>query len=164
MPQYPTPLERFDPAVSHRPKPEAKYNLTQGERPTKPAHLGESGSQAWETIWDKCYWIHTEVDLPLVLEYCEALDELDEVNRIIGEEGLQVLSSKGQPMRHPLLPLRRDLKAQIKDMRGKMGLSSADRAKIGIEIKTAPIETTTTTDAPAAKRERKVAPQQAPNT
>lgn len=123
-PPKPTEQKRLAGNPGKRPLPEPATPLpAMLESPEAPEHLEGAGSAGWERIWRHARSWLTASDYDVVLLICEALDErtwLREMART--ERDAKALAEL------------RKLDAQLTTWLGLVGLTPADRTKLGLEV------------------------------
>ncbi len=71
-------------------------------------------------------------DLPIFTNYCVAVGQVAEANRILKEEGMTFKGPSG-PKKHPALAILSDAMTQARQMATEMGLTPASRGRPGIK-------------------------------
>ena len=120
----PTERKRAVGNPGRRPLPEPVVALPPAETTPDPLRpLGPTGTALWDRTWDAgaAAWISDKTDIELLMNVCEALDERQTLRRLVLEHG-------DDKERKAL----RTLDAQIIDSLSLLGLTPADRARLGI--------------------------------
>lgn len=105
---------------------------------TVPGQLGDEGRKLWAHIASAAgSWLGPS-DVPMLTMLCEAADRRAFMLRVLSDEGWSVMTEKGYPYRHPLVQALGDLEKQMTSWMSLLGLSSADRSRLGLaEVKAA---------------------------
>jgi P27 family predicted phage terminase small subunit len=135
-----TPIEkrRIMGNPSKRALPEATTSLPLAtETPKPPAHLGKTGVEVWNSIWTYARaWLSPTTDIGLIVRYCEAWDERAAHRAQLVEDGYYDTDAKGKVIPHPAISRLRALDDQLTRWAGLMGMTPADRARLGFaEVK-----------------------------
>lgn len=93
-----------------------------------PAGLPQVGADTWRVILSDMAAMRTlrEVDLPLVLAYCEAVQVHAEASRIIHDKGVLVAGKSG-PIPNPLLKVQKDAATTMRQLSDVLGLNPLAR-------------------------------------
>lgn len=130
----PTEKKRALGNPGHRTLPDPQILIPRdSDIPTTPDHLGEHGTELWQRVWSSCSaWVSSITDIALVIRYCEAADEREEMKAIVAQDGLLVDGAGNTTKPHPLIKCIRDLDALLVKYEGLLGLTPADRSKLGV--------------------------------
>lgn len=106
--------------------------------PPPPDRLQDRGRAAWETVWRHAIaWI-APTDVPFIELLCDALDERDRLRDTVTTQGMVFMTDKGYLGVHPAQTELRKLDAQITSWLALLGLTPADRSRLGFaEVKRA---------------------------
>lgn len=105
-------------------------------RSEKPETLGPDGSRFWNETMSVCSGWLANSDYEMVRLCAEAMDRRAFILRVLAEEGWSVMTDKGYPYKHPLVSPLMELEAQIGKWMGVLGMTPADRTRMGVaEIK-----------------------------
>ena len=106
--------------------------------PSPPDSLGEEGRVAWSHVMSHAgKWLSAS-DAPILLMLAEAYDRRAYMLRVLSDEGWSIVTDKGYPYRHPLVPALADLEKQMTAWMSLLGLTPTDRSKLGLaEVKAA---------------------------
>ncbi|UJX47175.1 phage terminase small subunit P27 family [Xanthobacter sp. YC-JY1] len=74
----------------------------------------------------------TMTDLSIFANYCTAIGQVAEANRILSDEGLTFKGPSG-PKRHPAIAIRSDGMTQARQMAAELGLTPASRGRPAIK-------------------------------
>lgn len=74
----------------------------------------------------------TTTDLSIFANYCTAIGQVAEANRILEKEGLTFNGPSG-PKRHPAIAIRSDGMTQARQMAAELGLTPASRGRPAIK-------------------------------
>ena len=139
-PYIPNEKKRMLGNLGKRPLPEPVVEL-QGVSavPTVPESLGEAGTEVLERLWRYASaWLSPTTDLEVIVRYCQALDERKMYREVLERDGYFSTGSKGQPVIHPAQKALREIDAQLLRYENVLGLTPADRSRLGYaEIKKA---------------------------
>lgn len=72
----------------------------------------------------------SEIDRPIVIDYCVTVSRLQSCERRISLEGIVVAGQKGNNVRNPLTPVAAQYRAQLRRYIGELGLSPSARSGI----------------------------------
>ena len=133
--------------MARTPKPTALKELAgnPGRRPLnkrEPRHKGRVICPRWISKRAKVEWrrmapdlkrmgLLTKADQVAFANYCQVTAELEEMNRILGEEGSFI--GKLDPKPHPALQERHRLMTQLRQFVGIFGLSPSDRTRLQVD-------------------------------
>lgn len=100
-----------------------------------PAVLGDIGAAEWRRVLAVCPWIGPS-DLAVVRLYCEALDRRSGLLALIAETGTVLYTSTGYAYLNPAASALSTTEAQITKWMSSLGLTPADRGRLGVaEVK-----------------------------
>lgn len=101
-----------------------------------PSNLGEAGVELWETVTQfGSSWI-ANTDRALLAKLCEAEDRRYELLARIEADGAVLYTDKGYAYAHPCVGMLSTLEAQMTKWYSLLGLTPADRARLGLaEVK-----------------------------
>lgn len=105
--------------------------------PEPPAHLQERGRTVWMRVWGAArQWVSPETDLELMIRYCEAQDEREELREYIGIHGITTAGSNGQDVMAPQVKRLESVEKQMTKYEQLLGLTPVDRSRLGLaEVK-----------------------------
>lgn len=103
-----------------------------------PPELGPDGRKAWDWVTSTAgSWLADSDRLTLTL-LAEAYDRRAYILRVLADEGWSVITEKGYPYKHPLVPALLDLEKQMTSWLSLLGLTPSDRSRLGVaEVKAA---------------------------
>lgn len=100
-----------------------------------PEVLGEAGVRAWHGILQHVRWL-AESDMLLVRMLCEAMDRRADFIANLDALGPVLYTDKGYAYQNPTIGALATTEAQISKWLSLLGLSPADRTKLGVaEVK-----------------------------
>jgi P27 family predicted phage terminase small subunit len=102
-----------------------------------PEHLDSERRRLWETLWKRCPWLDDDLDREAVLRYLDDLTEREGLLEALTAEGRTVEGSKGQRVTSPLVAQLRQVNAELGQIEGALGLTSAARTRQGLKVPTA---------------------------
>lgn len=102
----------------------------------RPDSLGPEGSSFWDRAVEFCgSWLRSG-DAALLTLTAEALDRRAYFLSVLANDGWHVVTDKGYPYKHPLVGPLADLELQIGRWLGQLGMTPADRTRLGVaEVK-----------------------------
>jgi len=100
-----------------------------------PATLGEAGQEAWEQLTSASPWLG-ESDRQLVVQFCEKADRRAELVEKLAATDYVLLTDKGYAYANPMVGMISTLESEMVKMMSLLGLTPADRARLGLaEVK-----------------------------
>lgn len=100
-----------------------------------PDHLGEDGTAVYELVTAQCSWI-AESDRPFLVVLCEKIDRREDFKRRLAESSPVLFTDKDYAYPNPLVGMLSTLEKEIASMAGSLGLTPADRTRLGVaEVK-----------------------------
>jgi P27 family predicted phage terminase small subunit len=81
-----------------------------------------TAGQTFRSAYDEAYEAETPADTVILDRVCALLDQLERMEAQIGDEGLTVPGSKGQPTAHPLLAVVRGHSTEVARLVRALGL------------------------------------------
>ena len=100
-----------------------------------PEHLGEDGSAVYELITRACKWI-AESDQPIMVILCEKIDQRADFKDRLSRSDPVLYTDKGYAYANPLVGMLSTIEKEIASMAGSLGLTPADRTRLGVaEVK-----------------------------
>ncbi|MFG1237174.1 phage terminase small subunit P27 family [Xanthobacter autotrophicus DSM 597] len=103
--------------------------------PAPPEWLGDDAREEWLRVLPILLGERRTLsmaDLSIFANYCVAIGQVAEANRILKEEGLTFSGPSG-PKRHPAVAVRSDGMTQARQMAAELGLTPASRGRPGIK-------------------------------
>jgi P27 family predicted phage terminase small subunit len=98
----------------------------------KPADLGADGAKFWDDSLQVCSgWLGAS-DYAILRLCSEGMDRRAFILRVLAEQGWSVMTDKGYPYKHPLVGTLGELESQITKWMGLLGMSPADRTRMGV--------------------------------
>lgn len=103
-----------------------------------PEHLAESGAKLWSSLANLgALWL-SHTDTPTILLACEMQDRRNAMLVTVISQGLMINTKSNGLIKHPLLPEITALEKQLASMFSSLGLTPADRSRLGVaEVKAA---------------------------
>lgn len=107
--------------------------------PQPPDHLDERGLDVWRRVWKAAgQWVSPETDRELMIRYCEAQDEREQLRAYIARNGLSTTGSQGQEVLAPQTKRLETVEKQMTKYEQLLGLTPVDRSRLGLaEVKKA---------------------------
>ena len=105
------------------------------EIPDPPEWMGDDARAEWLRVLPILFTDRRTLsvaDLAIFGNYCVAIGQVAEANRILSKEGLTFTGPSG-PKRHPALAIRSDGMTQARQMAAELGLTPASRGRPGIK-------------------------------
>lgn len=141
-PPNPTEYKRLrgNPGHQKLPAPAVVIEGAIDHVPDPPDGLGAEGKRRWSEVWgvaDK--WLVQQLDLSLLIRYCEAHDERAAYRALVRKEGRISRGSTGQPKVHPAVEQIERIDAAMLRMEDALGFHPVSRARLHVE-KRAPKE------------------------
>lgn len=101
-----------------------------------PDHFGEAGARLWRTVTvHAAPWLAT-TDLETLRLVCEAMDRRAELVARLANDGWVLYTDKGYAYQHPAAGMLATLEDQIRKWLSLLGLTPADRSRLGVaEVK-----------------------------
>lgn len=102
--------------------------------PEPPEWLSADARAEWVRVLPVLYTERrtiTATDLAIFANYCTAIGQVAEANRILADEGLTFTGPSG-PKRHPAIAIRSDGMTQARQMAAELGLTPASRGRPAI--------------------------------
>jgi P27 family predicted phage terminase small subunit len=97
-----------------------------------PEGLDESGQAFWHHILETCPWVAAS-DIPVLTLLCEAVDRRRTLMDILARDGFVLVSPKtGYQYMNPAAGVLSNTEAQITKWMSLLGLSPADRGRLGL--------------------------------
>lgn len=132
----PTALRQLqgNPGKRPLPKGEARPEV-KGRVPSAPRWLGEEARREWRRIAPLLHraGLLTEVDVVALGMMCEALAVYHQAKEAMGNEGLIVVSDKGNSYQHPALGILNSARSDILRWAREFGMTPAARSRISLE-------------------------------
>lgn len=101
-----------------------------------PADLGKAGRDFWLYATTTTRSWLAPSDRPILEMLCQAFDRREYILQVLSQEGWSVTTDKGYPYKHPLVGTLSDLEKQMTAWMSLLGLSPADRTRLGLaEVK-----------------------------
>lgn len=130
-PPTPTELKVLRGNPGRRPIADAPRGAIPAAIPAPPASLGDAGLRAWQLYWEYGRAWLAMTDLPHVERLCFLLDQADEMERVIRNEGLVFLSPRTKRSSpHYLLNNLLGLYKLISELESSCGFTPSDRARM----------------------------------
>lgn len=130
----PTPAERKrrlgNPGRRPLPKLAEVTSLPAAAGAEPPEHLGESGRAVWEVVTG-LGWV-SESDRVAVTLLCELLDRRNDFVERLEASAPVLFTDKGYAYPNPLVGMLSTLERQIARQLGAIGLTPADRTRMGL--------------------------------
>lgn len=146
----PIPNERKrrlgNPSRRPLPDPATMTALSAAVEPV-PRHLGTEGRELWEAASQGAVWL-APTDLPLLMLAGELADRRAALATALYEEGPTIANPSGRMVANPLLGALATVERQLVDMLSLLGLTPADRTRLGV----AEVRATNTLQEMIAKR------------
>ena len=102
---------------------------------TPPAHLSVAGQGLWLSLRTSAKWI-AESDAALLMMVCEKWDRRAELQAQLAKSDAVLFTDKGYAYANPLVGMLSTIESELAKMLSLLGLSPADRTKLGIaEVK-----------------------------
>lgn len=102
-----------------------------------PLHLTEATRTLWSDIRDRASWIGN-TDQPTLVLLCEKLDRRAELIAKLQASDFVLYTDKGYAYANPLVGMISTIETEITKLFSLMGLTPADRSKLGVaEVKAA---------------------------
>jgi P27 family predicted phage terminase small subunit len=98
----------------------------------RPEELGPDGARFWDDALRVCAAWLGESDYAILRMCSEAMDRRAFILRVLGDEGWSIVTDKGYPYKHPLVGTLADLETQITKWMSLLGMSPADRTRMGV--------------------------------
>lgn len=107
--------------------------------PEPPEGLEDRGLEVWERVWRAAgQWISPETDRELLVRYCQAQDEREEMRHWIAQNGITTTGSQGQEVTAPQVKRLEVVEKQMTKYEQLLGLTPVDRSRLGLaEVKKA---------------------------
>lgn len=107
--------------------------------PTPPEHLQDRGLEVWRRVWKAAgQWISPETDRELLVRYCEAQDEREDLRDWVAKNGVSTQGSQGQEVTAPQVKRLEAVEKQMTKYEQLLGLTPVDRSRLGLaEVKKA---------------------------
>lgn len=103
--------------------------------PQAPDHLGPDGTAVWQIMADQCQWI-AESDRPTMVLLCEKIDRRADFKARLASSDPVLWTDKGYAYANPLVGMLSTLEKEISELLSKLGLTPADRTRMGVaEVK-----------------------------
>ena len=136
-PTKPTEQKRKAGNPGKRPLPEPLQVVPAVEGPPKaPKGLEAAGKAVWAAVWDQGQTWLASSDEILVGLLCETVDEREEWQKIVDDEGWSVTTTRGSKALHPAVPQLRALDQQVVGILSLLGFTPTDRSRLGLtEVK-----------------------------
>lgn len=100
-----------------------------------PAQLADEGAKLWRMALDYAPWLATS-DLVNLRLMCEAMDRRSELQALLAESGFVLYTDKGYAYLNPAHGALATTEAQITRWMSLLGLTPADRSRLGVaEVK-----------------------------
>jgi P27 family predicted phage terminase small subunit len=145
-PPKPIELKRRTGNPGRRPLPDKAKTvaLVPSDGAPVPLALKAAGREVWARAQDHAIWL-SRLDLMLLEILCKAVDQHDEMNRLVAEDGLVQIEPIVTPAGHvvgekkvanPLLKELRALEKQIHSSAAALGFDPTSRSRLGLaEVK-----------------------------
>jgi len=131
----PTKLRELqgNPGKRPLPKGEPRPGVT-GRVPSAPRWLGEEARREWRRIAPLLHraGLLTEVDGVALGMMCEALAVYHQAKEAMGDEGLIVVSDKGNSYQHPALGIMNSARTDVLRWAREFGMTPAARSRISV--------------------------------
>lgn len=131
----PTELRKLqgNPGKRALPKGEPRPGV-KGRVPSAPRWLGEGAKGEWRKIAGALHGLGllTEIDGVALAMMCEALTLYHQAKQAMGEEGLIVVSDKGNSYQHPALGIMNSARADVLKWAREFGMTPAARSRISL--------------------------------
>ena len=103
--------------------------------PQAPDHLGTDGVAVWQLMADNCPWI-AESDRAAMVLLCEKVDRREDLKGRLAASDPVLWTDKGYAYANPLVGMLSTIENEISQLLGKLGLTPADRTRLGVaEVK-----------------------------
>jgi len=100
-----------------------------------PAELGEHGREAWDQLTRSAPWLG-ESDRALVVQFCDKADRRAELVEKLKATDYVLLTDKGYAYANPMVGMISTIESEMVKMMSLLGLTPADRARLGLaEVK-----------------------------
>lgn len=103
--------------------------------PAPPDWMSEDARAEWNRVLPTLLTERrtlARTDLSIFANYCVAIGQVAEANRILEKEGL-TFNGPGGPKRHPAIAIRSDGMTQARQMAAELGITPASRGRPGIK-------------------------------
>ena len=98
----------------------------------RPGDLGVEGAQFWDDAVAVCSAWLGKSDYAILRMCAEAMDRRAFILRTLANDGWSIVTDKGYPYKHPLVGTLGELEAQITKWMSLLGMSPADRTRMGV--------------------------------
>lgn len=112
-----------------------------------PQHLGPDGRELWESVSRAAVWLSPS-DLPALTLLCELADRRADFLANLDSAGPVLINPSGRVVANPIVGMLSTLEKQIAEMLASLGLTPADRSRMGV----AEVRATTAFEDMMAKR------------
>lgn len=103
--------------------------------PQAPEHLGDDGQAVWQLMTDNCPWI-AESDRASMVLLAEKVDRRADFKARLEKSDPVLYTDKGYAYANPLVGMLSTIENEISQLLGKLGLTPADRTRLGVaEVK-----------------------------
>lgn len=100
-----------------------------------PVELSEKAQGLWRKLRDQAPWI-ANTDSPLLMELCKKMDFRDQLREQLAQSSPVLYTDKGYAYANPLVGMISTTEDDIIKMMSLLGLTPADRTKLGVaEVK-----------------------------
>jgi len=100
-----------------------------------PGHIGDAGLEMWNQVTAASPWLG-ESDRPLIVQFCEMADRKQHLSEQLKQTDDVLLTDKGYAYANPLVGMLSTLQGEMLKMMSLLGLTPADRARLGLaEVK-----------------------------
>lgn len=131
----PTAIKRLSGNPGKRPlnKNEPQYDLESVRVPR--GKLNDDGKKLWHQVASRLAdaGLLTEVDKPALMMMCFHYQVIVEASRVVDEEGLISVGSKGQPVAHPAVGILNNASTAFRRWATEFGLTPSSRTSLEIE-------------------------------
>lgn len=119
-----------------------------------PDHLGPDGHSMWLSVSRAAVWLAPS-DLPTLTLLCELADRRAEFLAILDSAGPVLVNPSGRVVANPIVGMLSTLERQMIDISATLGLTPADRTRLGV----AEVRAETAFEAMLSKRAQREMPE-----